>query len=52
MGIIGAGIADFLGLKDFAHHAMTISVGYIGPRIVDEIFNRWLPPKPPTPGAS
>lgn len=50
MGIIGSGLADYLELKNFAHHAMTISVGYIGPRLVDEIFNRWLPPKPPIPG--
>jgi hypothetical protein len=44
MGIIGSGMADFLNLQNFAHHAMTISTGYLGPRILDQLFDRWFPP--------
>lgn len=40
MGWIGAGIAEFFDLRGFAAYAAMISAGYIGPRLVDEIFDR------------
>jgi hypothetical protein len=40
MGWIGAGIAEFFNLQGFTAYAVMISAGYIGPRMVDEVFDR------------
>lgn len=35
MGIIGKGVADYFGLDGFPEYAVTISIAYIGPRVID-----------------
>lgn len=35
MGIVGKGLADYLGLDGFTEYAVTISVAYVGPRVID-----------------
>lgn len=35
MGIVGKGLADYLGLNGFTEYAVTISVAYVGPRVID-----------------
>jgi len=35
MGIVGKGLADYLGLDGFPEYAVTISIAYIGPRVID-----------------
>lgn len=35
MGFIGKGAADYFGLDGFPEYAVTISIAYIGPRVID-----------------
>lgn len=35
MGILGKGLADYIGLGGFPNYALTIAVAYIGPRFID-----------------
>ena len=35
MGIVGKGIADYFGLDGFPEYAVTISIAYVGPRVID-----------------
>lgn len=35
MGIIGKGVADYFGLNGFPEYAVTISIAYVGPRVID-----------------
>lgn len=45
MGLLGKGLADYLGLDDFPEYALTIAVAYVGPRIIDaalDVAERFL----------
>ena len=35
MGIVGKGLADYAGLDGFPEYAVTISIAYVGPRVID-----------------
>ena len=35
MGIVGKGLADYFNLDGFTEYAVTISVAYVGPRVID-----------------
>jgi hypothetical protein len=40
MGWIGAGIAEYFDFRGFVAYASMIAAGYLGPRAVDEVFDR------------
>ncbi len=41
LGVVGKGLADWLGLTGFPNYAMTIAVSYIGPRAIDIALDRY-----------
>jgi len=42
MGMVGAGIADWLGFTGQVRDAVLVSAGFIGPRAIEQIFERAL----------
>lgn len=45
MGYIGHGIAEYLGLSGNQAFAAAISFAYIGPRLLESLFGKWLDKK-------
>jgi len=41
LGVVGKGLADWLGLAGFPNYAVTIAVSYVGPRCLDIALARY-----------
>lgn len=41
LGVVGKGLADWLGLTGFPSYACTIAVAYVGPRALDIALDRY-----------
>ena len=39
MGVIGWGLADYIGLKGFPHYAMVVSVAIAGPKLISVLLD-------------